>query len=94
MGADAARLRHALCALLGADRDERVQALQRLSGGANMETWAFDLDRGERVQPLILRRRPPGLHAANSDAYGDDTSSARPGLAENADPRSPLDQIF
>ena len=64
MGADAAHLRHALCALLGADRDERVQALQRLSGGANMETWAFDLDRGERVQPLILRRRPPGLHAA------------------------------
>lgn len=64
MSTDAARLRRALRALLGADRDERVQALQRLSGGANMETWAFDLDEGERAEPLILRRRPPGLNAA------------------------------
>ena len=30
---------------------------RRLSGGASLETWAFDLDDGT---PLILRRRPPG----------------------------------
>jgi aminoglycoside phosphotransferase (APT) family kinase protein len=30
---------------------------RRLSGGASMETWAFDLDDGT---PLILRRRPDG----------------------------------
>ncbi|WP_165187722.1 phosphotransferase family protein [Caulobacter soli] len=31
--------------------------IRRLSGGASLETWAFDLDDGT---PLILRRRPPG----------------------------------
>jgi aminoglycoside phosphotransferase (APT) family kinase protein len=30
---------------------------RRLSGGASLETWAFDLDDGT---PLILRRRPDG----------------------------------
>lgn len=30
---------------------------RRLSGGASLETWAFDLDDGA---PLILRRRPAG----------------------------------
>ncbi len=30
---------------------------RRLSGGASLETWAFDLDDGA---PLILRRRPDG----------------------------------
>ncbi|WP_425999000.1 phosphotransferase family protein [Caulobacter sp. DWR1-3-2b1] len=30
---------------------------RRLSGGASLETWAFDLDDGA---PLILRRRPEG----------------------------------
>ena len=30
---------------------------RRLSGGASLETWAFDLDDGT---PLILRRRPSG----------------------------------
>ena len=30
---------------------------RRLSGGASLETWAFDLDDGT---PLILRRRPAG----------------------------------
>jgi aminoglycoside phosphotransferase (APT) family kinase protein len=36
---------------------------RRLSGGASLETWAFDLDDGT---PLILRRRPDG--AAMRDA--------------------------
>ena len=31
--------------------------VRRLSGGASLETWAFDLDDGT---PLILRRRPDG----------------------------------
>jgi aminoglycoside phosphotransferase (APT) family kinase protein len=31
--------------------------VRRLSGGASLETWAFDLDDGT---PLILRRRPEG----------------------------------
>lgn len=31
--------------------------VRRLSGGASLETWAFDLDDGA---PLILRRRPDG----------------------------------
>ena len=65
MDTGAAHLHESLGALLGPDRDVRVQALQRLSGGANMETWAFDLDERDRVQPLILRRRPPGLNAAS-----------------------------
>lgn len=38
-----------------------VERLQRLSGGANNETWSFDVltAQGDRV-PLILRRKPAG----------------------------------
>ena len=35
-----------------------VEAVQRLSGGASMETWAFTLTRGGEPQDMILRRRP------------------------------------
>ena len=35
----------------------RAVNARRLSGGASLETWAFDLDDGT---PLILRRRPDG----------------------------------
>lgn len=35
----------------------RAANARRLSGGASLETWAFDLDDGT---PLILRRRPDG----------------------------------
>jgi aminoglycoside phosphotransferase (APT) family kinase protein len=38
-----------------------VHALRRLSGGANMETWGFDVRTRGAVRRLILRRRPPGL---------------------------------
>lgn len=38
-----------------------IGALRRLSGGANMETWYFELLRAGRSQPLILRRRPAGM---------------------------------
>lgn len=38
-----------------------IDALQRLSGGASQETWAFDLVLSDGArQPLILRRVPPG----------------------------------
>jgi len=38
-----------------------VADLQRLTGGANMETWAFDLVAGGEGEPLILRRLPGGI---------------------------------
>jgi aminoglycoside phosphotransferase (APT) family kinase protein len=44
---------------------------RRLSGGASLETWAFDLDDGT---PLILRRRPDGVA----------TREAAPSLATEA----------
>lgn len=42
-----------------------VEALERLSGGASKETWAFDLllDSGE-CRRLVLRRQPPGRRFA------------------------------
>ena len=36
---------------------------RRLSGGASLETWAFDLDDGT---PLILRRRPPSARTGDN----------------------------
>ncbi|ALL13598.1 phosphotransferase family protein [Caulobacter henricii] len=38
---------------------------RRLSGGASLETWAFDLDDGT---PLILRRRPDGAPSRETAA--------------------------
>jgi aminoglycoside phosphotransferase (APT) family kinase protein len=60
----------------------RVDALQRLSGGASQETWSFDLllADGER-QPLILRRAPAG---AARRAVGNATLAAEAALAEAA----------
>jgi aminoglycoside phosphotransferase (APT) family kinase protein len=43
-----------------------VVALQRLSGGANMETWSFDLVAAGRTEPLILRRVPGATGAAET----------------------------
>jgi aminoglycoside phosphotransferase (APT) family kinase protein len=34
--------------------------LRRLTGGASLQTWSFDLRHGATVMPLILRRLPPG----------------------------------
>ena len=45
----------------------RVEGLRRLSGGANMETWAFDWRCDHGVRPMILRRMPA--------SGGDDTVS-------------------
>lgn len=44
--------------ILGADG--QVEGLQRLSGGASMETWAFSLVAPQARKELILRRRPAG----------------------------------
>lgn len=47
-----------------------VQGLQRLSGGANMETWAFDYHAEGHSRPLILRRRPAGLSLTSEATLG------------------------
>lgn len=59
-----------LAALLGSENTLKAGAsiggLQRLSGGANMETWSFDLVQAAVSEPLILRRLP-GAAAAQTD---------------------------
>lgn len=47
----------------GAPDPAGVEGLRRLSGGANMETWAFDWRRNGEARPLILRRMPAGAGA-------------------------------
>lgn len=44
---------------LGRLLNGEVSQLRRLTGGASLETWSFDLHRGSDVEELILRRRPP-----------------------------------
>ena len=39
---------------------QAVAGLERLSGGASQETWAFDVITAAGPVPLILRRAPPG----------------------------------
>ena len=49
----------------------RVQGLQRLSGGASQELWAFERVTGsDVVQRLILRRAPPGARLSGSGGPG------------------------
>ena len=55
----------ALAALLGG----QVAALQRLSGGASQETWAFALGAAP-ARPLILRRAPAGARQRSSGSAG------------------------
>ena len=47
-----------------------VQAIQRLSGGASQETWAFEAVTATGVQPLILRRAPPGAERRGNGISG------------------------
>lgn len=63
-----------------------VTNLQRLSGGANMETWAFDYLREAGRQQLVLRRRPEGLGRAAEAAanIGLDAEADLLGLARRA----------
>jgi aminoglycoside phosphotransferase (APT) family kinase protein len=55
---------------VGVAADAHIVDLQRLSGGANMETWSFDLVRAGAIEPLILRR-VPGAAAAVENVEGD-----------------------
>ncbi|MDO8862850.1 phosphotransferase family protein [Haliea sp. E1-2-M8] len=52
----------------GASGAESITGLRRLSGGANMETWAFDLENAGSSRPLILRRSPLGSAVAEPDS--------------------------
>jgi aminoglycoside phosphotransferase (APT) family kinase protein len=65
----------------GVASDACIRELQRLSGGANMETWSFDLARGDAVEPLILRRLP-GTANAVANAVG--RAVGEPAVAEAA----------
>jgi len=40
-----------------------ISGLKRLTGGASLETWAFDVESPDGVRPLILRRRGDGEEA-------------------------------
>ena len=44
-----------------------VSALTRLSGGASLETWRFDLVEGQRTIALILRRLPEAAARGTRD---------------------------
>jgi len=46
----------------------KVENLRRLSGGANMETWALDWLYNGKKLPLILRRLPLGTAGAPDEA--------------------------
>ncbi len=37
-----------------------VVDLRRLTGGASLQTWSFDMRSGDTLIPLVLRRLPPG----------------------------------
>src|SRR5262245_16752580 len=43
--------------------DGQVAGVQRLSGGASQQTWAFEVRDADRCVPLILRRAPAGRSA-------------------------------
>lgn len=46
------------------DSNGEITNLQRLSGGASMESWAFDFD----DKPIVLRRLPDGIADNETDA--------------------------
>jgi aminoglycoside phosphotransferase (APT) family kinase protein len=62
------RLRAALTDTVQEESDSStsIAGLQRLSGGANMETWSFDLVHSGQTEPLILRRLPAATIAADN----------------------------
>jgi aminoglycoside phosphotransferase (APT) family kinase protein len=63
-------LQRQLAETFALDSPGEVTALQRLSGGASMETWRFDYRDSQRQQALILRRRPAGVELGDSFAQG------------------------
>ena len=70
----------------------RIANLQRLSGGASQDTWAFDLigDDGA-ICPLVLRRAPPGAALRSGASAGLAAEAALIALAaEHGIPVPPL----
>jgi aminoglycoside phosphotransferase (APT) family kinase protein len=63
--------------------DARLTNLQRLTGGASQELWAFDVASGESLRPLILRRNPGGS-VQRETAAGMETEARLIRLAEAA----------
>jgi aminoglycoside phosphotransferase (APT) family kinase protein len=55
----------------GQQQDAGIVDLQRLTGGANKETWSFDLVWAGQVQPLILRRLPAAAGTVAEAATGE-----------------------
>ncbi len=68
--------------------DARVGSLERLSGGASQELWAFDVESAAGRMPLILRRNPGGLVQRES-AAGMETEARLIELARGAGAPAP-----
>lgn len=66
--------------LAGEAAGARIEGLRRLTGGANMETWSFDLRRGGEIEPLILRRLPGAAPEQEQAVVG----TGELGIAEEA----------
>jgi aminoglycoside phosphotransferase (APT) family kinase protein len=67
----AERLRVALAdnAQDSTSKSATIVDLQRLSGGANMETWSFDRVTADAREPLILRRLPGVAGEVDNDPH-------------------------
>ncbi|PKP81909.1 MAG: phosphotransferase family protein [Alphaproteobacteria bacterium HGW-Alphaproteobacteria-18] len=83
-----------------------IAGLRRLSGGASQETWAFEVDAGDKSEALILRRAPGGTAATRSSeavtlateaallAQTDKAGVRVPGVRHVSPPGSPLGEAF
>jgi len=69
----AAKLTTALARMSGLAGE--LRGLRRLSGGANMQTWSFDWHTATGEQPLILRRRPPGMQPPDAHSSAIDLAT-------------------
>ena len=77
-------LLQALLAELSPDGGQ-VQRLRKLSGGASQDSWAFDWASTDGVvQPLVLRRTPPGATVRSGGSAGLDAEAALIALADEA----------
>jgi aminoglycoside phosphotransferase (APT) family kinase protein len=75
--------------------EARVTGLERLSGGASQELWAFDIEApGAEPRPLILRRNPGGT-VKRENAAGMETEARLIELAREAGaPAPPVAHVF
>ncbi len=62
----------------------RIEALQRLSGGASQQTWAFDLCTSAGTVPLILRRAADGAQRRARLTAGLDSEARLIAVARDA----------